>query len=132
MAGSCWPRRTGQSAANQLPAEAAGADVLASRMGALPWIKRRPPGNKGGPSTVLMDMQMPIMDGYEPRGNPRAGLYRPIIALTAHAMAEDRQKCLEPAATTTRQAIDRQNSWPRSPLGGARSNERRLHKAHNH
>ena len=51
---------------------------------------------------VLMDCQMPVMDGYQAtkvwrlfEASCNSNRHIPIIAMTANAMAEDRQKCLD-------------------------------------
>jgi PAS domain S-box-containing protein len=78
--------------------ERRGHTVLVAGNGreALTALEREPQGF----DVVLMDVQMPEMDGLEATGIIRArekarGTHVPILAMTAHAMKGDRERCLE-------------------------------------
>ena len=83
----------------------AGADVTVAENGRIACEKalaslagrgRRCDDPKSAFDVILMDMQMPEMDGYEATRRLReAGYTGPIVALTAHAMTHDRQKCVD-------------------------------------
>ena len=50
------------------------------------------------PELILLDMSLPVMDGWEAASRLKADPATssiPIIALTAHAMAGDKERCLE-------------------------------------
>ena len=69
-------------------------DVAANGQEGIDAINAHEPGYYG---VVLMDLQMPIMDGYEATRALRCDANHvnlPIIAMTAHAMADERQRCL--------------------------------------
>jgi signal transduction histidine kinase/CheY-like chemotaxis protein len=70
-------------------------DIVGDGLEVLEYLSR------GTYAAVLMDCQMPGLDGYDATRRIRAGgagadrRQIPIFALTAHAMARDKEKCLE-------------------------------------
>ena len=69
-----------------------GATVTVASDG-LEAVERARTGNH---DLVLMDIQMPGLDGYEATSRLRAeGYERPIVALTAHAMKEEKSRCMQ-------------------------------------
>lgn len=75
----------------------AGAEVVIAGNGRIALDAALLAKREGNPfHVVLMDMQMPEMDGYEATGELRArGYTLPIIALTAHALLGERDKCIK-------------------------------------
>jgi CheY-like chemotaxis protein/signal transduction histidine kinase len=73
-----------------------GATVEVAQNGALALEKVKKGALSGkGYDLILLDMQMPVMDGYEAAQTLRdMGFAQPVIALTAHARSEDREACL--------------------------------------
>jgi PAS domain S-box-containing protein len=74
----------------------AGATVTVADNGKLAVEHALRAAGAGAPfDVILMDMQMPELDGYGATAKLRShGYDHPIVALTAHAMAGDRERCL--------------------------------------
>lgn len=94
------------------------ADVADNGQAALDILRANPPTHY---DLILMDIQMPVMDGFTAsraiRADPELASL-PIVALTAHALGEDRDRCFEagmdghltkPAGN--RQLIATLNTW---------------------
>ena len=77
--------------------EGVGVTVDVANNGKEAVDKLLAPGGDTDYDLVLMDLQMPEMDGYQATARIRAEptlADLPIIAMTAHAMAEERDRCL--------------------------------------
>ncbi len=87
----------------------AGAEVTITANGAEALAAMRDAAHLVPFDLVISDIQMPVMDGYSLVRQLRAeGITVPIIALTAHAMAEDRRRCLDAGCDDfTTKPIDR-------------------------
>jgi PAS domain S-box-containing protein len=74
----------------------AGAEVVTAGNGQEAVDRVGEAAETGRPfDAVIMDMQMPVLDGYEAVRRLRAlGFTAPIVAVTAFAMSEDREECL--------------------------------------
>jgi len=92
-------------------------EIAASGTAALTWLRTASPP----PDAVLMDLQMPELDGYETTRWMRADdRFKdiPVIAMTAHATADERRRCLAagmvdhvPKPIEVRQLLDALDRW---------------------
>ncbi len=75
----------------------AGAEVTVAENGQIAFDLAMAAVSEGKPfDVILMDMQMPVLDGYKATMSLRERGYKgPVIAVTAHAMAADREKCID-------------------------------------
>ena len=73
----------------------AGAEVAVAKNGQIACETALAANDRGEPfDVILMDMQMPVMDGYAATRELRAAGYDgPIVALTANAMSGDEETC---------------------------------------
>ncbi|HEY3965085.1 MAG TPA: ATP-binding protein [Planctomycetaceae bacterium] len=80
----------------------AGATVTIAENGRIACDQALAAKAQGDPfHVVLMDMQMPVLDGYRATAELRErGYEHPVIALTAHSMSTDRLKCLDAGCNT--------------------------------
>jgi len=82
--------------------ERCGMNVTLGVNGQIAYEKIKEAEKTGQPyDLILMDMQMPILDGFETTARLRKeGIGTPIIALTASVLEQDKQHCLEAGCDT--------------------------------
>ena len=90
----------------------AGLEVETAEDGEVAFEKAIAAWEMGQPfDAVLMDMQMPVLNGFDATAKLRAKGYQgPIIAITSHALKGDRELCIEAGCDAyTIKPIDRQH-----------------------